>query len=132
MGHVSPDGNWATLAAPRVVDGVDGTVALSLKDGTKKLICRMLCEPRWSADGAYLYVTLNAIPTEAHPTLVFPIPKGADLPVLPAQGLGPYADRETPGIQKIAENWPGPGPDPQTYAFEKAEFAGNLFRIPLH
>jgi hypothetical protein len=129
MGFVSPDGNWATAGG---VDGVNGTVAVSLKDRTRKRICATGCQPRWSADGAYLYVTMNPIPTEAKPTLVFPIPPGAGLPAFPAQGLGAYADREFPKVQQIRESWPGPGPDPQTYAFEKSEFAGNLFRISLH
>ena len=129
MGFVSPDGNWATAAG---VSGVDGTVAVSLRDRTHKLICAKTCQPRWSPDGAYLYVTMNPIPGEAKPTLVFPIPPGAGLPALPPQGLGPYADQESPGIAKIPQSWPGPGPDPQTYAFEKSEFVSNLFRIPLH
>jgi hypothetical protein len=133
MGFVSPDGNWATVARAANIGGVDGTIALSLKDRVEKLICsNALCQPRWSADSAYLYVTMNPIPAEARPTLVFPISPGASLPALPAQGLGPYADRDFPKIQKIPESWPAPGPDPQTYAFEKADFVANLFRIPLH
>jgi serine/threonine protein kinase/Tol biopolymer transport system component len=126
---VSPDGNWAIAAG---VGKVHGTVAVSLRDRTRKLICASLCSPRWSADGAYLYVTMNVTPTQATPTLVFPIPPGAGLPALPAQGLGPNADQESPGIPIIRENSPAPGPDPQTYAFVKSEFVGNLFRIPLH
>jgi Tol biopolymer transport system component len=128
IAFVSPDGNWATVRG----SGQDGTVAISLKDRTRKLICASLCEPRWSADGAYLYVTMNAPPWQGRPTLVFPIPTGTDLPTLPAQGLGPHADEELPGIAKIRQDGPGPGPDPQTYAFVKSEFVGNLFRIPLH
>ena len=128
IAFVSPDGNWATVRG----SGQDGTVAISLKDRTRKLICASLCEPRWSADGAYLYVTMNAPPWQGRPTLVFPIPPGTDLPILPAQGLGPHADEELPGIAKIRQDGPGPGPDPQTYAFVKSEFVGNLFRIPLH
>ena len=125
---VSPDGNWVSLASV----GMKSTILFSLKDGTKTLICSLLCEPRWSADGAYLYVTMNPTPAEAKPTLIFPIPPGADAPNLPAQGLGPYADQELVEVPKIRENWPAPGPDPQTYAFEKSEFVANLFRIPLH
>jgi hypothetical protein len=36
------------------------------------------------------------------------------------------------GIPILRQDWPEPGPDPQTYAFVKSEFVGNLFRIPLH
>jgi hypothetical protein len=75
---------------------------------------------------------MNPIPTQASPTLVFPIPPGAGLPSLPAQGVGPYPDEELREIPKIRQSWPAPGPDPQTYVFVKSEFVGNLFRIPLH
>jgi hypothetical protein len=46
----------------------------------------------------------------------------------PNAGQGPLE----PGITKITQDWPGPGPDPATYAFVKSEFVGNLFRVPLH
>jgi hypothetical protein len=130
MGFVSPDGNWVTVSG---IKGQVGTVAVSLKDRTRKKICVELCSVRWSADGAYLYITMDPGPTKARPTLVFPIPKGASLPVaLPAEGVGPDILVNLHGIQKIDQDWPGPGPDPQTYAFVKSEFVGNLFRIPLH
>jgi hypothetical protein len=131
FGSVSPDGNWVTVTG---IGGVIGTTAVSLRDGTLKTICSNYCAPRWSADGAYLYVTMNPGLERATPTLVFPIPKGAGLPSLPAQGVAPSAAQgpPAPGITKITQDWPGPGPDPQTYAFVKSEFVGNLFRIPLH
>jgi Tol biopolymer transport system component/tRNA A-37 threonylcarbamoyl transferase component Bud32 len=122
---LSPDGKWAPDAGP-------GTVAVSIKDGTRKVICVNLCVLRWSADGAYLYVTLNVTPTEAHPTLIFPIPPGASFPDLPAQGLGPHAGDELTKVRKVFQDFPSFGPDPQTYAFVKSEFVSNLFRIPLH
>jgi eukaryotic-like serine/threonine-protein kinase len=130
LAFVSPDGRWAAVVAK--VDGVDGTYAVSLKDRTHKRICFALCEARWSADGAYLYVTLNPAPSQAHPTLVFPIPPGGGMPVFPAQGLSPHAGEELTGIPILRQDSPAPGPDPQTYAFVKSEFVGNLFRIPLH
>ena len=36
------------------------------------------------------------------------------------------------GIQSIPQADMSPGPDPQTYAFARQAFQGNLFRIPLH
>jgi hypothetical protein len=126
-GFLSPDGKWAADAGSG-----HGIMAVSLKDRTRKIICVELCVLRWSADGAYLYITMNITPTEAHPTLVFPIPPGASLPDLPAQGLGPHAGEDLPKIQKIRQDFPSFGPDPQTYAFVKSDFVSNLFRIPLH
>jgi hypothetical protein len=131
FGYVSPDGSWVTVTG---IGGVIGTTAVSLTDRTRKTICSNYCMPRWSADGAYLYVTFNPTRTQAKPTLVLPVPKGAVLPALPAEGLGPNAGDGPPGpgITKITQDWPAPGPDPETYAFVKSEFVGNLFRIPLH
>jgi Tol biopolymer transport system component len=126
---VSPDGLWVSVAS---VGERPGVLAVSLRNRTAKTICSGNCLPRWSADGAYLYVTMNPTPAECGPTLVLPIPPGADLPVLPAHGLGPYAGDELPGIAKFRQNRPAPGPDPKTYAYVKSEFVGNLFRIPLH
>jgi Tol biopolymer transport system component len=132
IGFVSPDGSMVMAGGIRGLEY--GFVAVSLKNGTRKAICATLCLARWSGDGAYLYVTMNPTPARARPTLVFSIPKGASLPALPPQGLGPQAGEESPGpgIAKILQDWPAPGPDPQTYAFVKSEFVGNLFRIPLH
>jgi eukaryotic-like serine/threonine-protein kinase len=129
IGFVSPDGSWVTAAG---VGGQGSTVIISLKDRTRKPVCAFHCVVRWSPDGAYLYVTMNPTPAHATPTLVFAIPPGAGLPALPAQGLGTHAAEELPGVLKIRQDWPAPGPDSQTYAFVKSEFVGNLFRIPLH
>ncbi len=130
MGFASPDGNWVTVSG---IKGEVGTVAVSLKDRTRKKICAALCSVSWSADGAYLYVKMDPGLAKTRPTLVFPIPRGASLPVaLPAEGLRPDNLGNLHGIQKIDQDSPGPGPDPQTYAFVKSEFVGNLFRIPLH
>src|SRR5262249_22616684 len=120
MNFVSPDGGWVSVAG--MFDGVVGTFAVSLKDRTRKLICAGLCEPRWSDDGAYLYVTMTPTPTQGRPTLIFPIPRGSGVPVLPAQGLSPHAGDELRGIPIIGQDFPAPGPDPQTYAFVKSEF----------
>ena len=125
----SPDGNWVAVSGvgERMI-----SLAVSLKDRTRKVICADVCVPYWSADGAYLFVTMHPTPGHAKPTLVFPIPLGAGLPAFPVGGLGPHAAEELPGIPKIREDWAAPGPDPKTYAFVKSEFVGNLFRIPLH
>jgi Tol biopolymer transport system component len=130
MFSVSPDGKWVSVAG--VAGPMHGARAVSLEDRTVKDICALLCAPRWSADGAYLYLTMEPGPAAAKPTFVFPIPKGESLPTLPPEGLVRRAGEELQGIQKITQDWASPGPDPGTYAFVKSEFVANLFRIPLH
>ena len=121
---VSPDGWWAGVAGA----GEDASVAVSLRDGTRQRICDGLCAFNWSRDGTFLYVTPNPTPALAGRTLVLPIRRGVGLPALPPSGLSANAAEAFPVIRREVT----PGPDPKTYAFVKSEFAGNLFRIPLH
>jgi hypothetical protein len=105
------------------------------------MICAGICLPKWSPDGLFLYVTTSALlptvsgvnpPTSAGRTLVLPIPRGQDLPAIPEGGVGVNATDLMPGIRVIRQGQMVPGPDPETYAFAKSDFMGNLFRIPLH
>jgi len=121
-GNVSPDGRWMTVDAN----------ALSLKDGTRRTVCQGDCFARWSADGAFLYVTFNPGTTSGGETVALPIEPGVGLPVLPPSGLYAGATQEVRGGAVIRQGRLAPGPDLKTYAFAKVEFVGNLFRIPLH
>ncbi len=121
-GNVSPDGRWMTVDAN----------ALSLKDGTRRSVCQGDCFARWSADGAFLYVTFNPGTTSGGETVALPIEPGVGLPVLPPSGLYAGATEEVRGGAVIRQGRLAPGPDLNTYAFAKVEFVGNLFRIPLH
>jgi serine/threonine protein kinase/Tol biopolymer transport system component len=125
----SPDGAWAVVTGRPGIEAV--TTAVSLKNGTTKPVCSGPCWLNWSPNGAYLYVTSELDPTSAGTTFVLPVRRDG-LPDLPAAGLNTSADERMPGIRVIPRGSLAPGPDPGTYAFVKFEFAGNLFRIPLH
>jgi hypothetical protein len=136
---VKPGGDWAVVAG--ISTKKAGTYAVSLKDRTQKMICAGLCLPKWSPDGLFLYVTTSALlptvsgvnpPTSAGRTVVLPIPPGQALPPIPEDGVGVNVVDEMPGIRVIRQGRMDPGPGPDTYAFAKSEFVGNLFRIPLH
>jgi serine/threonine protein kinase len=129
-GDVSPGGAWVVVWGIR--EPRRGTVAVSPKDRTWKVISPGPCRAMWSPDGAFLYVTANINPTSAGTTLVLPIPRGQGLPALPEGGLGVNASDDMPGVRVIRQNQVVPGPAPETYAFAKSDFVGNLFRIPLH
>jgi hypothetical protein len=90
---------------------------------------------QWSADGKYMYVSLTswflAGATTKH-TYILRIPNGFGFLDLPASGIDVASEAELAGFQTIPADVISPGPDPQTYAFTKANFQGNLFRIPLH
>jgi hypothetical protein len=133
-GAVSPDGAWAMFAHDRgdLVE-TSASFAVSLKDGTEKIVCIEYCQPNWSPDGTLLYVTTDPGSKTATVALVLPVRRGEGLPALPPAGLSSSGDDEIPGSTTIRiPGWLAPGPDPKTYAFAKVEFVGNLFRIPLH
>jgi hypothetical protein len=80
----------------------------------------------------YVAVTSRfSAPTGKH-TYIIRIPHGFRLLDLPAAGIDRASEAELAGVQTIPEGDISPGPDPQTYAITKANFQGNLFRIPLH
>jgi eukaryotic-like serine/threonine-protein kinase len=134
-GAVSPDGAWAIF----FLDQGDlretiASFAVSLKDGTQKIVCAGWCRPSWSPDGTLLYVTTNPESRSDNVTLVLPVRRGEGLPALPPAGLSGSGDEEIQGVAtiRIRQGTLAPGPDPKTYAFARLEFVGNLFRIPLH
>jgi len=129
-GDVSPGGDWVVVWGVR--EPRRGTVAVSPKDRTWKVISPGPCRVMWSPDGAFLYVAANINPTSAGTTLVLPILRGKGLPALPERGLSVDASEDMPGVRVIRQSQVVPGPAPGTYAFAKSDFVGNLFRIPLH
>jgi eukaryotic-like serine/threonine-protein kinase len=128
LSAVSPDGAWAAVG---YADS-HGHVAVSLRDRTSKPLCGGDCRPRWSPDGADLYIAMQPDATSAGRTLVVPIRRGDGLPLLPPEGLPPNMAEDPAGAFVIRQGAVAAGPDRGTYAFLKVEFVGNLFRIPLH
>jgi len=132
IGGVSPDGEWATLTS---VESGYGTFAVAVRDRAQRRICAVACFAQWSADGKYLYVKptshYSAAASTAR-TYIIGIPHGVGALDLPASGIDFAAEDQLAGIRSINQGEMSPGPDTQTYAFTKATFQGNLFRIPLH
>jgi serine/threonine protein kinase len=128
--NVSPSRAW--VVAMGLSSSRRGTYAVSLRDGSRKMMCLGPCLPRWSPDGRFLYVTVDTSKidrTAGGTTLVFTLAPGQELPVLPEGGLGGDSEEKVP---RIREGPVEPGSGPETWAFAKSEFFGNLFRIPLH
>jgi serine/threonine protein kinase len=124
---VSPDGTW--VEAGFAAKGDIAIVVYNLTNGARRNLCRSVCVSAWSPDGRLMYVTNVRRP---YATLVLPVNRADGLPDLPESGLSANAAAEIPGIRVIHEAGLAPGPDPGIYAFERFEFAGNLYRIPLH
>jgi Tol biopolymer transport system component len=123
----SPDGNWVVTGD---ADGVSGAFAVSLKGQVRCQLCTGQCDAKWSPDGKYLYLTVGDPKRSKGQTYIIPIPRGVGLLDLPRDGLDAVGGLS--GMRSIPGTFVAPGPDPQTYAFARSEFRGNLFRIPLH
>jgi Tol biopolymer transport system component len=121
---VSPDGKWIMggMAQPSL-DRAPDTLALPVDGGPARKICAALCGAQWSPDGRFIYVRFNA------KTLAIPIPRGRQLPDLPASGIG---QAKLPGTREIPQEYVSPGPNPSTYVYTQQRSLRNLFRIPLH
>jgi serine/threonine protein kinase len=134
FGGVSPDGEWATVGGR--IESEIGTFALAVRDRAQRRICAGPCFVQWSGDGKYIYVSTTRRPSATGSTkltYIIPIPHGFGLLNLPASGIDGASEAELAGIQSIPQGPDlAPGPDPQTYAFTRSAFQGNLFRIPLH
>jgi eukaryotic-like serine/threonine-protein kinase len=118
---VSPDGAWISLAS-------NGTYLVSTQGKPSRQICRSICDPQWSADGRYMYVTLGYL--DDAPTYVVPFPKDPGELELP--GNLDQLQTVPPGLRLLAQAGVSGGIDADTYILEKSTFQGNLFRIPLH
>jgi Tol biopolymer transport system component len=124
---VSPSGEWVVVAAPgREQTDAPGMIALSLRGGERKIICRGYCASAWSSDGSIFYVGLG------EKTLAIPLRPGQSLPDLPDEGITAAQPPALPGQRVIDHDVISPGPDASTYAFVKTDVRQNLFRIPLH
>jgi Tol biopolymer transport system component len=130
---VSPDGTWALGGTSDAAgSGLPGLVAIPLRGGQMRLICRAYCTGAWSPDGRFLYVDTQSV-SDPGRTLAFPIASGESMPELPA---GVFADQEKaaeiPGVKLIRRTSIAPSLSPETFVFVRSDFVGNLFQIPLH
>jgi hypothetical protein len=124
---VSPSGEWVIVGAPsREKTDAPGMVAISLRSGARRIICRDYCPSAWSSDGSIFYVGLG------EKTLAIPLPPGQSLPDLPDGGITAAQPPALRGQRVIDHDFISPGPDASTYAFVKTDVRQNLFRIPLH
>ena len=65
-------------------------------------------------------------------TLLFSLSGDHGLPMLPTGGLTDAENEESAATRVVQRGGLAMGPDPEVYAYVKADFQGNLFRIPLH
>ena len=131
---ISPGRNWVIVAAPRPAEDHRQTImAVSLKDGSRKILCMDYCAPKWSPDGKYLYITVEYVSRNS-PGRNLAIPMGPDerFPDYPSEGIPPLADASVvKGARSVPRSVVVPERDPDHYAWINATVQRNLYRIAL-
>jgi hypothetical protein len=131
---VSPDGEWVAALVPAAGHKSNWeTVVFQTHGTTVTKICQFFCMSQWSADGKYLYLSVDISTKSSNGrTYVVPLQPGYPLPNFPAAGIASPKDLLTyPGVRVIEQGELSAGPDPSTYVFSRHEFQANLFRIAL-
>ena len=122
------------VAAPRPAEDHRQTImAVSLKDGSRKILCVDYCAPKWSPDGKYLYITVEYVSRNS-PGRNLAIPMGPDerFPDYPSEGIPPLADASVvKGARSVPRSVVVPERDPDHYAWINATVQRNLYRIAL-
>lgn len=129
---VSPGGRWIMATVPRVPDSNSPEVlAIPVEGGVPRQICAGYCFPRWSPDGKFLFVSVEAPSrTGAGRSLAIPIGPGESLPDLPAGGKVPLADAGVVrGAESVARGELVPGNEPGRYAWVNTTVHRNLYHI---
>jgi len=115
------------------------TYAVSLRTGSRRVLCVGACLVKWSVDGKFLFVSpwrsasdaKNSLSASGR-TFVVPLPRGLAGAAIPEAGFNAASDLEFNGFEVIRQEQVAPAAAANTYAYTAAEFQGNLFRIPLH
>lgn len=131
---VSPARKWVILAAARPTEDHRQTImAVSLEDGSRKILCVDYCRPEWSPDGRYLYIAVEyGSRNGPGRTLAIPMEPGEVFPELPVEGIPPLADASVvKGARAVPRSVVVPGRDPEHYAWINATVQRNLYRITL-
>lgn len=131
---VSPGRRWVVAAVPLMPPGNLPEIAvIPLQGGAPRRICDGYCQPKWSPDGKFLFVTVVA-PSRAGPgrTLAIPLGPAESFPNLPARGVAPMTEPSViPEAKSIARGQLVPGQDPEHYAWVNTTIHRNLYRLSL-
>jgi eukaryotic-like serine/threonine-protein kinase len=140
---VSTDGEWAAVALPQA-PGTDGSaVKLFPAHGGEPILLCDACMPgfgpgrqqapmfNWSADGKYLYLSLQYFGRHSRKTMVLPWQSGRSIEKLWPTGLTEKDFAALPGAGIIPEQNVFPGPEPSKYLFWRSTTQSNLYRVPV-
>jgi hypothetical protein len=133
---VSPGHKWLTAIVPTPEsDGkvVPMVMAIPLDGGPMIGMCASYCVPRWSSNGKFLIIPVEAeSQTDPGRSLAIPVGPGESLPPFPAGGIEPMAQPSVmPGSQSIHRSELVPEEDLSHFAYVKTSAHRNLYRVSL-
>ena len=131
---VSPDGKWIVTIDNSNDPASRAEMAYPIAGGTPVRVCVPDCGLQWDPAGKFTYVTPESEGVmSATKTYAIPLSKGQVFPPIPQGGIRADTHLDAlPGVRVIDHAFISIGPDPSTYAYERSNRRGNLFRIPLH
>jgi DNA-binding winged helix-turn-helix (wHTH) protein/Tol biopolymer transport system component len=131
---VSPGRRWVIAFVPATPESkIFAVTAIPLAGGVTRRISASYCFPRWSTDGKFLFVPVEeSSRTRPGRSLAIPLGRGENLPVLPADGIAPYAESNVVrGAISVSREDLVPGKDPEHYAWVNTTVHRNLYRISM-
>ncbi len=130
---VSPERRWVMAAVPFIHKGLAADVAIPLDGGPPKRLCASYCLPKWSPDGRFLYIPVQAQSrTSPGRSLAIPIGPGEAIPDLPPDGINPMSTEATvPGSHLVDCGDLVPGNDISQFVYVNTTVHRNVYRIWL-
>jgi eukaryotic-like serine/threonine-protein kinase len=126
---VSRDGRWIRAFAIRAANEGPSWQAIPL-DGGPSVQLGGAFSWHWSASEDTVAISGNPLPPGR--SYIIPLPSGAVLPVMAAEGF--RSEKEIaalPGARRIDVDTAVPGPSADVYAFYRRTTQRNLYRIPI-
>lgn len=129
---VSPGRRWAIAIAPVLDQSAVGVMAIPIAGGDPIRICEIFCEVTWSADGKFVYASMEESSlTGPGRSLAIPVGPGEALPAFPPNGIPPRSDAS---VMPGAVSFPRAAAiviDPNTFIYANISVHRNLFRLTL-
>src|SRR5436305_12818762 len=130
---ISPGRRWILAITPLADNSTVAPMAIPVRGGAPIRICEIFCQMVWSADGRFLFASVEERSLSS-PGRNVAIPIGADetLPPLPPLGIRPLSDAaDIPGAASVPRAGLVAGTDPANFVYALNGVHRNLYRIAL-
>jgi len=126
---VSPDGRWSMVG--ETIGGnpeqPSAIVAYPNEGGGEVVICRVLCDLEWTADGKYLQMRAEVRANVK--TVLLPVRRNSGLPDLPKEGVRTPEDVIGIAGRVVLEQSVNSAVGPEKYVYSKTNVRRNIYRV---